>query len=333
MGGGAGVSLHDRFRVATENTVFAMPETALGLFPDVGASYFLSRLLGFFDNVKAEISWVLGKGYVDFWRDVWTCNCSLQEFFNVDVQFAEVSEMQTISSSTLVVKMMIPRVVVLMPPPWSCYKLNMNGAGNPGRESNLMTLIVEMDCKTLVDWYITKPVPWTMELPWKEVQLLQGQINFTLGYTLLEGNGVANYCANLGTDGVPKIFRRCKVKFLGEYTGLTGPWLDGAEMLACGLAIHFVPVKGFFANAGLANASLAKDTIVYLDSDDPITIGRAYGRVSRHLLYEELFRRIMSFAITVCLKRSFFFGLAYMFQLAYVNILNSKVSLYSSAPN
>jgi 3-hydroxyisobutyryl-CoA hydrolase len=48
MGGGAGVSLHGRFRVASENTVFAMPETALGLFPDIGASYFLSRLPGFY---------------------------------------------------------------------------------------------------------------------------------------------------------------------------------------------------------------------------------------------------------------------------------------------
>ena len=46
MGGGAGLSVHGTFRVATENTLFAMPETALGFFPDVGGSYFLSRCPG-----------------------------------------------------------------------------------------------------------------------------------------------------------------------------------------------------------------------------------------------------------------------------------------------
>src|SRR5271154_5657020 len=34
------------FRIATENTLFAMPETKIGYFPDVGASFFLSRLDG-----------------------------------------------------------------------------------------------------------------------------------------------------------------------------------------------------------------------------------------------------------------------------------------------
>jgi enoyl-CoA hydratase len=46
MGGGAGISLHGSLRIATERLIFAMPETGIGFFPDVGASYFLSRLPG-----------------------------------------------------------------------------------------------------------------------------------------------------------------------------------------------------------------------------------------------------------------------------------------------
>ena len=44
MGGGAGVSLHGRLRIATEHFSFAMPEAGIGFFPDVGTSYLLSRL-------------------------------------------------------------------------------------------------------------------------------------------------------------------------------------------------------------------------------------------------------------------------------------------------
>ncbi len=46
MGGGVGISQPARFRVATENTRLAMPETGIGLFPDVGGGWYLSRLPG-----------------------------------------------------------------------------------------------------------------------------------------------------------------------------------------------------------------------------------------------------------------------------------------------
>jgi len=44
MGGGLGISVHGEIRVVTDKALIAMPETAIGFFPDVGATYFLPRL-------------------------------------------------------------------------------------------------------------------------------------------------------------------------------------------------------------------------------------------------------------------------------------------------
>ena len=58
MGGGAGLSIYGNARIATENAKFAMPETAIGFFPDVGGSYFLSRIpnnLGLYLGLTGDI--------------------------------------------------------------------------------------------------------------------------------------------------------------------------------------------------------------------------------------------------------------------------------------
>lgn len=57
MGGGAGVSIHGSHCVATPTMSFAMPETGIGFFPDIGASYFLSRLpykMGYYLGLTGE---------------------------------------------------------------------------------------------------------------------------------------------------------------------------------------------------------------------------------------------------------------------------------------
>ncbi len=60
MGGGVGISVHGSHRVASERTLFAMPETGIGFFPDVGGSYFLPRLPGKLGLFLGLTGWRLG---------------------------------------------------------------------------------------------------------------------------------------------------------------------------------------------------------------------------------------------------------------------------------
>jgi 3-hydroxyisobutyryl-CoA hydrolase len=71
MGGGVGLSIHAPFRIATENTLFAMPETTIGFFPDVGASFFLPRMEGALGTYLALTSEQL-KGVDVFYHGVGT---------------------------------------------------------------------------------------------------------------------------------------------------------------------------------------------------------------------------------------------------------------------
>lgn len=60
MGGGMGIAQGTRYRIVTERTRMAMPETAIGLFPDVGGGYFLSRCPGRVGEYLALTGEVIG---------------------------------------------------------------------------------------------------------------------------------------------------------------------------------------------------------------------------------------------------------------------------------
>ncbi|KAJ2901682.1 putative 3-hydroxyisobutyryl- hydrolase protein [Zalerion maritima] len=71
MGGGVGLSMHAPFRIATERTVFAMPETNIGFFPDVGGTFFLPKMNGELGTYLALTSDRI-KGVNVYWTGVAT---------------------------------------------------------------------------------------------------------------------------------------------------------------------------------------------------------------------------------------------------------------------
>jgi 3-hydroxyisobutyryl-CoA hydrolase len=89
MGGGVGLSIHAPFRIATENTLFAMPETTIGFFPDVGASFFLPRMEGSMGTYLALTSEQL-KGVDVFYHGVATHFIHSSTLQNLESRLAEL---------------------------------------------------------------------------------------------------------------------------------------------------------------------------------------------------------------------------------------------------
>ncbi|KNG52502.1 3-hydroxyisobutyryl-CoA hydrolase mitochondrial precursor [Stemphylium lycopersici] len=89
MGGGVGLSIHAPFRIATENTLFAMPETTIGFFPDVGASFFLPRMEGSLGTYLALTSEQL-KGVDAFYHGIATHYIHSSTLHQLEARLAEL---------------------------------------------------------------------------------------------------------------------------------------------------------------------------------------------------------------------------------------------------
>ncbi|OCL06384.1 ClpP/crotonase [Glonium stellatum] len=90
MGGGVGLSVHAPFRIATENTLFAMPETTIGFFPDVGASFFLPRMEGQLGTYLALTSEQL-KGVDVFYHGIATHYIHSSSLPDLEARLAELT--------------------------------------------------------------------------------------------------------------------------------------------------------------------------------------------------------------------------------------------------
>ncbi|KAJ4707666.1 3-hydroxyisobutyryl-CoA hydrolase 1 [Melia azedarach] len=103
MGGGAGISMHAPYRIVTENTVFAMPEAAIGHFPDVGASRFLSRLRGYFGEYLGLTGAKING------EEMVACGLATHFVFSKDLQLLENALDEVAPSNTTAISQIISK--------------------------------------------------------------------------------------------------------------------------------------------------------------------------------------------------------------------------------
>ncbi|KAI1496756.1 putative 3-hydroxyisobutyryl-CoA hydrolase [Biscogniauxia marginata] len=117
MGGGVGLSIHAPFRIATERTVFAMPETTIGFFPDVGASFFLPRMPGYVGTYLALTSERL-KGANVFYSGIATHYLHSTSLPKLESRLAELRfrDYDDISKRLEIIEMTIEEYATGLPP-------------------------------------------------------------------------------------------------------------------------------------------------------------------------------------------------------------------------
>ncbi|KAI0840043.1 ClpP/crotonase [Hypoxylon sp. FL0890] len=117
MGGGVGLSIHAPFRIATEKTVFAMPETKIGFFPDVGASFFLPRMAGSVGTYLALTSDLL-KGANVFYSGIATHYLHSTSLPSLESRLAELrfKDYDSMEDRLAIIEMTIEEYATGLPP-------------------------------------------------------------------------------------------------------------------------------------------------------------------------------------------------------------------------
>ena len=132
MGGGIGLSIYGDYKIVTDTTKFAMPETAIGFFPDVGGSYFLSRLknniglflglTGYILNADEILSLKLGTHY-----------CPVEELDNLIDEYISKGTIKNFSKTPLNISTVLDNTNLIS----ECFNGNIQNILNKIKNSSL----------------------------------------------------------------------------------------------------------------------------------------------------------------------------------------------------